>query len=412
MNAPLAHSPFGGSVAARVLRCPASVGLVAKVPEHLRKASVYAERGTALHTAMAWLIERERTLATVVGEAIGDYVVTRDDVENFLQLTLGYVDTLLDQPGEYFLERQVTFPGIENCFGTCDLIVRIGNTIHIVDFKFGAGVRVLALYLDGAEDVISAQLLFYAAGARHTLPEFFAGVETIVLTILQPVSIEPDAGMISTVAVTHAELDEFTTRYRKACEEALSPAPRLQKGAHCRFCPAKIICPLFTGPMLEFAQLEAAALQPPRAPADKAKYLQTLAHVLDLYDSVKELHREAHDQAKRALEAGDIVPRYALSAGRAVRDWKDTTAVVGDLMRLGLLRADIVEEVLRSPKQVELRAKARGLKVPQELIASSRSYVSLVREKNVRVPVLGWNEVARSFSEALAAFHERREAHV
>ena len=32
MNAPLepAHSPFGGSVAARILRCPASVGLVAE----------------------------------------------------------------------------------------------------------------------------------------------------------------------------------------------------------------------------------------------------------------------------------------------------------------------------------------------------------------------------------------------
>jgi hypothetical protein len=27
MNAPLAHSPFGGSVAARILRCPASVSL-------------------------------------------------------------------------------------------------------------------------------------------------------------------------------------------------------------------------------------------------------------------------------------------------------------------------------------------------------------------------------------------------
>ena len=34
MNAPLkpAHSPFGGSVASRVLRCPASVGLLEKVP--------------------------------------------------------------------------------------------------------------------------------------------------------------------------------------------------------------------------------------------------------------------------------------------------------------------------------------------------------------------------------------------
>src|SRR5262245_24714620 len=51
-----AHSPFGGSAAARVLACQASVGLIEKVPAYLCKVSAYAERGTALHTAMALLI--------------------------------------------------------------------------------------------------------------------------------------------------------------------------------------------------------------------------------------------------------------------------------------------------------------------------------------------------------------------
>ena len=56
-----AHSPFGGSVAARVLGCPASVGLIAKVPANLRKpSSSYADRGTALHTAMSAVFLRER----------------------------------------------------------------------------------------------------------------------------------------------------------------------------------------------------------------------------------------------------------------------------------------------------------------------------------------------------------------
>ena len=92
-------------------------------------------------------------------------------------------------------------------------------------------MRVLALYPDGDEDVINAQLLFYAAAARHSLPEFFAGVDNIVLTILQPMSIEPDAEMVSSVTVTHAELDEFIALYRAACAEALSAAPRLERGA-------------------------------------------------------------------------------------------------------------------------------------------------------------------------------------
>jgi hypothetical protein len=176
-----AHSRFGGSVATRVLRCPASVGLVAKVPHHLRKSSAYADRGSALHAAMALLIERECSLADLVGETIDSYVITHDDVENALRPAYAYVAALLDAPGAaYYLEQRVKFPNIAGAFGTADLIVRIGNTIHLIGFKFGSGVRVLALYPDGDDDIIiiiNAQLLFYAAAARHSFPEFFAGVE-------------------------------------------------------------------------------------------------------------------------------------------------------------------------------------------------------------------------------------------
>ena len=104
-----AHSAFGGSVATRVLRCPASVRLVEKVPAHFRKSSAYAHRGTALHAAMALLIENECSLAGIVGEKIDSYVITLDDVENALRPVLTYVETLLDHPGaEYFLERRVS----------------------------------------------------------------------------------------------------------------------------------------------------------------------------------------------------------------------------------------------------------------------------------------------------------------
>ena len=237
----------------------------------------------------------------------------------------------------------------------------------MIDFKFGAGVRVLALYPDGDEDVVNAQLLFYAAAARHSLPEFFAGVDNIVLTILQPQSIEPDAEMVSSVAVTHAELDEFIAVYRAACEEALSPSPRLERGAHCRFCPARPICPAHTGPLLDLAQFEVPT---PAAPPSKEAYLQLLADGLNLVDAVKDIGKALHDQAKRALENGDLVPGYALSAGRAVRHWRDEQTRDRRADRPRPRRDDIIAETMRSPKQVELRAKARGLKVPTEFIVS------------------------------------------
>jgi hypothetical protein len=404
MNAPIEpiHSRFGGSVATRVLRCPASVGLVEKVPAYLRKTSSYAERGTALHTAMALLIEEKRALDDLIGETFNGYVVTADDVENALGPAYAYVAPLLDAPGaEFYLEQRVVFPTVSGAFGTVDLIIRSGAVLHIIDFKFGVGVRVLALYPEGDQDIINAQLAFYAAAARHSLPKFFAGVDEIVLTVVQPVSIEIDAEMVSSAVVTAEELDAFVAIYRAACEEARAPAPRLERGPHCRFCPARPICPAHTGPLLDFAQFVM-----PAPSITKEAYLQALADGLDLVDAVKDLRTALHDQAKRALENGDLVPGYTLSAGRAERRWQNEDAAIGALVRLGLARGDVIAETIRSPKQVELRAKARGLKVPAELIISRRSGVSLVRSENVRVPVPARGELARSFSAALEAFQK------
>jgi hypothetical protein len=71
---------------------------------------------------------------------------------------------------------------------------------------------------------------------------------------------------------------------------------------------------------------------------------------------------------------------------------------------LGLTRDDVLVETLRSPKQVEIRAKARGLKVPDEMIVSQPSGVALVRSENAHAPVPGRSDIVRSFSVALAAF--------
>jgi Protein of unknown function (DUF2800) len=416
MNAPLepAHSRFGGSVATRILRCPRSVPLVEKVPAHLRRSSAYAERGSALHVAVPRLIERECSLDDLVGAKIGDYVVTRDDVENSLRPVLAFVDGLLDQGAEYFLEKRVAFPAIAGAFGTADLLARIGRTVHVTDYKFGSGVLVRALSPaddDPAVDVVNSQLLFYGAAARHSLPALFAGgVDTIVLTILQPQSIEIDTAMESSVAVTHAELDEFIALFRAACAEALTPSPRLEKGVHCRFCPARPICPLHTAPLLDLAQFEAPAPLPSGGafakPPAKEDYLRVLAAGLNLVDAAREIGKALHDQAKQALHAGDDVPEYALTAGRAVRDWRDENAAQAALIELGLVRDDIISETMRSPKQIELRAKARNLKIPQSLIVSRPSGVSLVRAENARDPVPGRDEIVRSFSEALKAFQE------
>src|SRR5262245_30113905 len=181
------------------------------------------------------------------------------------------------------------------------------------------------------------------------------------------------------------------------------------------FYPARPICPEHTGPLLDLAQF---AVPTPLAfdgafatpPAQEA-YLQALADGLNLVDAIKDIRTELHDQAKRALENGDQVPGYALSAGRAERHWHDENTAYDALIGLGLARGDVIAETMRSPKQAELRAKARGLKVPTELIVSRRSGVSLVRCEDPHTPVPGRGEIARSLSAALENFQKEENNH-
>ena len=65
----------------------------------------------------------------------------------------------------------------------------------------------------------STRSLCFTPRPRATHCRNFSPASTnIVLTILQPVSIEPDAEMVSSVAVTPAELDAFVIAYRAACD--------------------------------------------------------------------------------------------------------------------------------------------------------------------------------------------------
>ena len=406
MNAPLApsHSKFGGSPAGRILACPGSVALVELIPESLRKVSSYAIRGSALHSALALLITQERDLDALVGETISGYAVTRDDVVNALGPALDCVNPFLDEPGaSFYVEQRVRFPGLDDAFGTLDLAIRNRNTIRITDFKFGSW-PVRALHpADDDTDIVNPQLAYYAVAARHSLPEFFEGASKIVLSIVQPTSIEIDSEVLSSTEITHDELDAFIAAFHAACAEALAPDPRLQRGPYCKFCPARPTCREHTQPLLDLALFE---LPTPATAPSKESYLALLAAGLNLADAVKAISKSLHDQAKAAIENGDDVPGFAITAGRAERHWHNESAAIDALTDLGLARADLIAEALRSPKQIELRARALGIKVPKELISSKPSGVSLVKAENARSPVLGRGEIVREFSEALAALHE------
>ena len=347
MNAPLIHSPTGGSGAARTLACPGSIPLIEQTPIELRrKSSVYADDGTAKHTATAAIIADDLDPLSVVGRDFNGVVITREHVLDFIQPALSYVDPLLAEADAFLLDQRVRFPGVEGSFGTLDFLSRIGSKVNLVDFKFGTGITVRAVYPDAERgDLLNSQLMFYLAGARFSLPAFFEGVDRYEIAIVQPQTAD-GAEMVSTTEVSAEEIDDFEVAFQEACREAIGPSPRIQRGDHCRFCPAKVICPAHTGPLLNLAHFD---LSVPATAKDRGEaFGQVLAAGLDLVEATKDLRTALHDEAKRLLKAGTPVPGYALSRGRTNRSWHDEAEATQALLDR---RGDALAEAGRDPGQ-------------------------------------------------------------
>ena len=71
------HSTIvGGSTAKRVIACPASINLVAKMPP--KPSSKYADEGTLLHDAISQILDCKATPASVIGMVYEGITLTQE----------------------------------------------------------------------------------------------------------------------------------------------------------------------------------------------------------------------------------------------------------------------------------------------------------------------------------------------
>jgi hypothetical protein len=173
----------GGSTAKRVMACPGSVALSAKMPK--QPSSEHADRGTLLHDVIAEILGKDLPWKQFIGARHNDQVLTEDLFEEKIAVALELLDEVDPHKRmEYEVETRVGFgdllPGV---FGSTDLVGKIGNKAIVLDWKFGDGVVVTA------EE--NAQLMFYAAASMRTEEAkwAFEGVDEIELIIIQPPAI-------------------------------------------------------------------------------------------------------------------------------------------------------------------------------------------------------------------------------
>ena len=348
----------GGSTAKRVMNCPGSVALVQLAPPS--PSSVYADKGTLLHSAISEVLLGEDN---VIGMTYEGQTLDQDMIDQKMQPALDLLDKL-DPDGEMKLaiETRVGFGKfLPGAFGSCDVLGRLGNTAYIIDWKFGDGIAV------GAEE--NEQLMYYAAAAMRT-PEVawvFDGAVTIECVIIQP-------PVIRQWTTTPARIKAFEKDLKRAVKVASLPDAKLNPGAHCKFCPAKPTCPAMTGAVDRALKVKLDAIDDDMLGAYAANAVLLQGWIDDLNALV---------QTK--IEKGYKIPGWKLVAKRGTRSWVDQGKAADALAALGV---DPIKKEIVSPAQAEKLLKAKKQNLPEGLTVSVSSGDTLAPESDPRPAVL------------------------
>jgi hypothetical protein len=370
------HSTIvGGSTAKRVINCPGSVALVAKMPP--KPSSVYADTGTLLHNVIADVLDGKATAQDFLGAVHADVTLDQDLIDNKLMPALAALNDIdPDKQMEYETEVIVGFGDLlPDVFGSADIVGRIGDTAYIVDWKFGDGVAV-----DVEEN---PQLMFYAAAAMRTPAAqwAFEGATKVELVIVQP-------PYVKRWETTPRRIQLFEKELMQAVKLAQRPDAPLAQGEWCRWCAAKAVCPIMTGAA---DRAMVAALKNIDV-ADVSDYLK-------MADQLEGWIKEVRALAMQTLEAGLPVPGYKLVPKRATRQWVDEEkAYVAMRDDLGVSEEELTEITILSPAKAEKVLKKYKLALPDDHVVSVSSGNTLATEDDPRPAVL---QIGAQLSAAL-----------
>nr|DAR90283.1 MAG TPA: Protein of unknown function (DUF2800) [Caudoviricetes sp.] len=348
---PSAHAALGPSSAHRWMACPGapaaerearSRGLVDD------SSSPAAREGTAAH-AVAELELRRRVLDEPVAAEVAGWHETYDvdyEWQVMVTETRPYVDYVeacylaaleVDPAGaQLWLESRVEpVPG--RVWGTADATIIGDGRVHVVDLKYGRGVRV--------EAIGNPQLRCYMLGALD-VASMLEPVAECVGTIVQPR--HKDGGHISSEALLTEELQAWGARLLEAVAATDAPdAPRVPGDSQCRWCAAQAICPERTRSLAADVFGEARqATVPLLSDAEVAELLPRL-------DSVESWCRAVRRSAlSRLTQRPGSLAGWHVAEGRPRR--RVTEAVVDRLAAdTGRPRSDFVEERLLSVRGLE-----------------------------------------------------------
>ncbi len=344
------HALLSASGAHRWMHCTPSARLEETFPE---STSEYAEEGRLAH-AIAELKLRKYFIEPMGTRAFNNRLKKLQEDPLYQDEMLTHTDTYLDYVKSIThafsatpyvaVEKRLDFSTyVPQGFGTGDCIIIGGNTLHVIDFKYGKGVPV------SAEE--NPQMMLYALGALLEYSILYA-IDTIKIAIVQP-----RLDSMSEWETTANDMWYWAANtIMGAAEKAFKGEGEFVSGDHCRFCRAKSLCRARS----EFntSLEEHKNLLPPLISNEEVG--EFLIRAQDLVKWLSDLQ----DYALAECLTGNEIPGWKAVEGRSVRQFTDQDKAFEILLAAGTEEAMLYERkpiTLASVEKLLGKAKFREM---------------------------------------------------
>lgn len=325
------HAILSPSSAKRWINCTPSALLAEAAGS---KSSVYAEEGTLAHEIAEYALTKykEGEYDPIIDEElpVNDEHLKNPlfsiDMANYIRdycdyvIGEGYEMARADGFSEMFLERKVDITDYApDSFGSVDVTLVSDKTIHIIDLKYGAGVKVTADH--------NEQMMMYALGALKDLGAL-RDIANIRMTIAQVRLDHYDTFEMSKSGL----LDWAEKVLKPAGKTAIQGKGKQVMGSWCGFCPVKAQCRAQRDAILaDFDEKPEPLLLSDEEIVD-------LIGKIDTYKSwIESVNKYVYDRAIQGYKWEG----YKLVAGRSSRVIKDEAKI-----RQALLNEFLEDEVL------------------------------------------------------------------
>src|SRR5699024_10372659 len=343
MASPNVHATLSASSAHRWLSAPPLPQLEKFFP---KDASPMAAEGTAAHALGDYKL-RKALGQNVKRPASG---FDNDEMEAYTDDYFSYVmeefqQAKLSHPGvPVLIEQRLDFSKyVPDGFGTGDCIIIADGLMHIIDFKYGKGVRV------ASEN--NPQMKLYALGALNNYSMLYNRPDTIEMTIFQP-----RIGNVSTWSLeTDTLLRWAKTELKEKAELAINGQGVIKYGPWLQFSNCNAVLRVRYD---QYKKLQALQLKSPHLMSNE-EIEEVLANVDDLIKRANQVKAYAQDLT---INHGKQWAGFKVVEGRSIRKYKDEVKVAQvakangftDIYQRSLLPITKLEKVMGKKKFDEL----------------------------------------------------------